>query len=91
MLFSSISFLYYFFAILLVVYFIVPKNKGKNVVLFIASLLFYAYGEPKVIWLLLVSCVVSYYAGIFMEKFPKYRKALLLLAILVEFGFLVYY
>ena len=91
MLFSSISFLYYFFAILLVVYFIVPKNKGKNVVLFVASLLFYAYGEPKVIWLLLVSCVVSYYAGLFMEKFPKYRKALLLLAILVEFGFLVYY
>ncbi|MBR5795149.1 MAG: MBOAT family protein [Erysipelotrichaceae bacterium] len=91
MLFSSISFLYYFFAILLVVYFIVPKNKGKNVVLFVASLLFYAYGEPKVIWLLLVSCVVSYYAGLFMEKFPKYRKALLLFAILVEFGFLVYY
>lgn len=91
MLFSSISFLYYFFAILLVVYFIVPKNKGKNVVLFVASLLFYAYGEPKVIWLLLVSCIVSYYAGLFMEKFPKYRKALLLLAILVEFGFLVYY
>ena len=71
MLFSSISFLYYFFAILLVVYFIVPKNKGKNVVLFVASLLFYAYGEPKVIWLLLVSCIVSYYAGLFMEKFPK--------------------
>ena len=91
MLFSSISFLYYFFAILLVVYFIVPKNKGKNVVLFVASLLFYAYGEPKVIWLLLVSCIVSYYAGIFMEKYPKYRKALLLLAILVEFGFLLYY
>ena len=91
MLFSSISFLYYFFAILLAVYFIVPKNKGKNLVLFIASIIFYAYGDPKVLWLLIVSCIISFVAGLLMEKNPKLNKLVLVLAILVEFGFLIYY
>ena len=46
MLFSSITFLFYFLPILLIVYFVVPK-KFKNLVLFIFSLFFYFYGEPK--------------------------------------------
>jgi len=52
MLFTSISFLYYFLPIVIVFYFIVPK-KVKNIVLFIASMIFYFYGEPKYIFLML--------------------------------------
>ena len=48
MLFSSITFIYYFLPILLIVYFIMP-NKYKNTVLLIFSLLFYFLGEPKYI------------------------------------------
>ena len=46
MLFSSIPFLYYFLPLVLAVYFLTPRA-GKNAVLFLSSLLFYAWGEPK--------------------------------------------
>ena len=48
MVFSSITFLFYFLPIVLGIYYMVP-NKLKNIVLLIASLTFYAYGEPKYI------------------------------------------
>ena len=50
MLFNSISFLYYFLPVLIIIYFITPK-KYKNIILLIASLLFYLYGEPKYVFL----------------------------------------
>ena len=46
MLFSSIPFLYYFLPLVLAVYFLTPRA-GKNAVLFLSSLLFYAWGEPR--------------------------------------------
>ena len=46
MLFSSITFLYYFLPIVLAVYFLVPR-RGKNLVLLLASLVFYWWGEPR--------------------------------------------
>ena len=63
MLFTSINFLYYFLPIVLVLYFIVPK-KAKNFVLFIASMTFYFYGEPKYILLMLAEIVVAYIGAI---------------------------
>ena len=59
MLFSSITFIYYFLPILLLIYFIVP-SKYKNLVLLIFSLLFYFLGEPKYIIVLISSCVINY-------------------------------
>ena len=59
MLFSSISFLYYFLAAVLVLYFIVPF-KLKNLVLLIASLGFYFYGEPIYTLLMLGTTLSSY-------------------------------
>ena len=65
MLFTSISFLYYFLPIVIVFYFIVPK-KVKNIVLFIASMIFYFYGEPKYIFLMLAEILVAYIGAIFI-------------------------
>ena len=79
MLFSSISFLYYFLPILFLVYFIV-KNKYKNLVLLLFSLLFYFLGEPKYIIVLLLSCLVNYYLGKLIEK--KQSKFYLTIAII---------
>lgn len=70
MLFTSISFLYYFLPIVLALYFILPK-KARNVVLFVASLFFYYYGEPKYIWLMLAEILVAYVGAILIDKFKS--------------------
>ena len=68
MIFSSISFLYYFFAAVLLIYFIVPF-KLKNLVLLIASLAFYFYGEPIYTILMLATTLSSYIHGLLIDKF----------------------
>lgn len=67
MLFSSISFLYYFLPCVLFLYFIVLRN-WKNNVLLIASLFFYAWGEPYYVLYMLGSIGVGYTAGRMIEK-----------------------
>ena len=90
MLFSSITFLYYFLPILLVIYLIVP-NKCKNIVLLIFSLLFYFYGEPKYIVILLLSCFINYIAGILIEKYRKQSKLILILVVSYNIIQLLYF
>ncbi len=68
MLFSSIPFLYYFLPVVLFLYFIVPKGM-KNAVLLSASLIFYAWGEPKYLILMLVSIICGYVFGILIGKY----------------------
>ena len=62
MVFSSLLFLFRFLAIVLPLYFIVP-NRMRNLVLFLASLVFYAWGEPVYVVLMLFSTVVDYTSG----------------------------
>ena len=73
MLFSSISFLYYFLPLTLVLYFLVPK-RGKNAVLLLASLIFYGWGEPKYVLLMGLSILLGYGFGLLVEKYRE-RKA----------------
>ena len=68
MLFSSISFLYYFLAASLILYFIVPF-KFKNLVLLVASLAFYFYGEPVYTLLMLWTAFSSYIHGLLIDHF----------------------
>ena len=68
MLFSSIAFLYYFLPCMLIVYFLVP-NKFRNLVLLLASLIFYAWGEPKYVILMAISIGIGYVSGLFIEKY----------------------
>ena len=68
MLFSSIPFLYYFLPIVIFFYFISPK-KLKNTILLLFSLIFYAWGEPKYVFLMLATIGVNYILGLLIEKF----------------------
>lgn len=79
MLFSSISFLYYFLPITLIVYFLVPKC-AKNGTLLLASLVFYAWGEPKYVLLMIASVLVGYIAGRIIEGSDE-KKAKLVLVV----------
>jgi len=92
MLFSSISFLYYFFPIVVFLYFIVPKPI-KNVVLLLASLTFYAWGEQELVLLFAFSILLGYILGLLIEKFRgKWQsKLFLILSLLITLGFLGYY
>ncbi len=82
MLFSGIPFLFYFLPIVAVGYFIAPK-KGKNAYLLIASLLFYAWGEPKYVLLMIAAIVLYYLYGLGVEKSSgMWRKLWLFLAVL---------
>lgn len=84
MLFSSISFIYYFLPILLIIYFLVP-NKIKNFVLLLFSLFFYFLGEPKYILVLILSCIINYYLSKAIYK-KKHSKLLLVLAVIYNIG-----
>ena len=90
MLFSSISFLYYFLPITLTVYFIC-KNKYRNIILLISSLFFYFYGEPKYTILMLISAFSAYVHGILIDKFrdKKYLKVFLVSGLSINLGILV--
>ena len=90
MLFSSITFLYYFLPLVLIIYLIVP-NKLKNIVLLIISLLFYFYGEPKYIIILLLSCFINYMAGLLIEKYRNKSKLILMFCILYNVIQLLYF
>ena len=67
MVFSGITFLYYFLPCVLLLYFLAPA-KAKNTVLLMASLFFYAWGEPVYILLMLFSIFIGYIAGLLLEK-----------------------
>ena len=84
MLFSSIAFLYVFLPLLLIIYFAVP-SKFRNLVLLTFSLLFYFLGEPKYIIILLLSCVINYYASKLIDKRKK-AKLILILDIIYNVG-----
>ena len=73
MLFSSIPFLYYFLPLVLAVYFLTPRA-GKNAVLFLSSLLFYAWGEPKFCIFMLLSILQGYVFGRLIEKHAQNKK-----------------
>ena len=85
MLFSSISFLYYFLPVVLIVYFITP-NKGKNFVLLIASLIFYFVGEPIYSILMIASSLSGYIHGLLINKYQGTKWAKIILVSSIIFG-----
>ena len=89
MVFSSIPFLYYFLPCALILYFVTPK-KLKNTALLIASLVFYGWGEPKYLLLMVASIIVGYVAGLLIEAFSqnKVRKAVFVISTIIITGFL---
>ena len=68
MVFSSLVFLFCFLPLFLVCYFIPRKRKIRNIVLLVFSLLFYGYGEPIYLSLMILSIVVNYFIAIIMDR-----------------------
>ncbi len=98
MIFSSIPFLYYFLPGVLLAYFLIP-TKGKNAVLLLSGLVFYAWGEPVYVFLMLLSVVIGYLAGLLLgwcrEKkqrgvTPKAVLAVSILFFVFIFGYFKY-
>ena len=92
MIFSSIPFLYYFLPVVLLVYGLTPRV-GKNAVLLLFSLVFYGWGEPKYLAVMLVCTALGYGFGLALGRAgrPGVRKALLAASVLSSLSFLVYF
>ena len=92
MLFSSIPFLYYFLPLVLITYFAAPK-KLKNAVLFVYSLVFYAWGEPLYVFLMAASITSAWGLALLMDKAKtqKARKILMIISVVISFSFLAYF
>lgn len=91
MVFTSISFIYYFLPLLLICYFVVPK-RYRNIILLMFSFLFYFYGEPKYILLMLIEVLISYVVGLLIDKYKS--KNILIIGIFIHvllFGIFKYF
>ena len=89
MLFSSIPFLFYFLPMVIAVYFLVPYS-WRNAVLLVFSLLFYAWGEPRYVILMMFTILLFYICGIAIEKSAsqKYKRIWLTASIVISVALL---
>ena len=92
MLFSSIEFLYYFLPAVVLVYFLLPTS-ARNGWLLLASLLFYAWGEPKYVFLMIGSILLNYLWGLAIgrSKTQKGKRFFLVCSVITCLGLLGYY
>lgn len=95
MIFSSLLFLFRFLPAVLVCYYVVPRSL-RNLVLFLFSLLFYAWGEPVYIVLMLVSILVSYTGGIVVDRLkrqgrPRAAKTALIVSSVISLSLLGFF
>ncbi|MGI6751178.1 MAG: MBOAT family O-acyltransferase [Anaerovoracaceae bacterium] len=90
MVFSSITFLFYFLPIALLLYFLAPFS-AKNLVLLIISLFFYAWGEPVYIVLMVLSIILNYAAGRLIDRWTNRKKACLVIAIIANLALLGFF
>ena len=94
MVFSSTIFLCVFFPLVLLLYYVLPGEKIKNIILLLTSLVFYAWGEPKYIVLMVSSIIANYFFGLSIHhSHQKGKKGSLMLAVSVVFnlGLLFYF
>ena len=91
MVFSSTTFLFLFLPVCLILYYLLPGKTAKNIVLLVFSLLFYAWGEPVYIILMLLSIGFNFFMGLFMDKVPEWKKAILILSVIVNIGLLMFF
>jgi alginate O-acetyltransferase complex protein AlgI len=92
MLFSSIIFLVFFLPALIVIYTIVPK-KWKNTILLLFSIVFYSWGAPKFIFVILGTTFIDFYLVRWMDRIDKRstRRMLLFLSVSINLGLLLYF
>ena len=91
MTFSSLTFLYFFFPVVTVLYFLVRNRTWRNVVLLLFSLLFYSWGEPRCVFLMLAAALAAYCCGLVIDRAerqsrPRLKKAALLVSVILLVG-----
>ena len=89
MVFSSMVFMCVFLPAVFVLHCILPGIRAKNALLLLASVLFYAYGEPVYIILLFISTLLNYFCACGIDRFQKHRKGILVLAVICNLGILI--
>lgn len=90
MVFSSMTFLFAFLPIVLLLYYVMPK-RWKNLILMCSGVFFYAWGEPFYVFLMLFTILIDYGAGLLMNRLdaqPKKKLAVLLVSVVLNLGFL---
>ncbi len=93
MVFSSLVFLFVYLPAVLLVYYISPA-KWRNIVLFILNMIFYGWGEPVYLLLMMLSIVVDYLLGMGIEKYrekPKIAKGLVTASVVWNIGLLFFF
>lgn len=93
MVFSSLIFLFMFLPLTLIIYYISPKV-SRNFILFIVSLIFYAWGEPVYIVIMLFSTIFDYANGVLIDKYRNYKgiaKVIFINSIIVNLGILSFF
>ena len=83
MVFSSLSFLTLFLPLTILLYFAVPR-RFRNLLLFLASLIFYAWGEPVYLFLMIAAAAVNWGFGLLIEK--RHKRVFLVLALVLDLG-----
>ncbi len=86
MVFSSFTFLFLFLPLSVLCTLPFRNITCKNAVLCFFSLVFYAWGEPVYILLMLLSILLNYWAGLAMERFPDHKKPILIAALVLNLG-----
>ncbi|MBD5159957.1 MAG: MBOAT family protein [Ruminococcus sp.] len=81
MVFSSPVFLFIFLTSVYILYRIIPTITAKNILLLVFSLIFYTYGEPKAVLLMIISIIINYVFGLAMKEKNRYRKIFLVVSI----------
>ena len=91
MLFSSMTFVFMFLPIVCGMYLLVRNRQLRNYVLLFASILFYAWGEPKYVAIMLLTIIINYFGAILIDKHHRHKKQLLIWTILADLGILFYF
>lgn len=87
MVFSSITFLFIFLPVTLLGYYVLPR-RFRIPFLLLVSLVFYAWGEPIYVLLMIGSILINWIIGLLMERYPKRKKLLLVLAVVIDLSML---
>ena len=91
MLFSSLTFLLAFLPLVLVLYYINNNRVYRNIILLISSLIFYSWGEPRTIIIMIITIIVNYVMAIMIEENEKYRKLLFIVTCIFNIGILFFF
>ena len=90
MLFSSMTFISIFLPLVCGIY-LLSKKEFHNMILLIASIIFYAWGEPRYLAIMLLTIIINYFGAIGVNKFNNHRKTILYSILIANISFLIYF